>query len=216
MITNLLQKVLVSTAVSTVIGFSTILGGANSASALTIDSPTGNNGKQKAISNIVLYLKDNSGEITKLKIDNFSNVPGEVKSYDSTGLLQQYPSSKVVAYTVKAGNNKSGMGPGEGELVIVDQQISRGNLPTGSANETRQYSEVSQIQPSQQQSNPNQSQGSTTTSQQQPPSPLLVTLSPPNPTNSSTTRVSVPEPGSIAAIAIFGLGGLIRKKKISS
>ena len=105
---NLLQKVLVSTTVGTVIGFSTILGAIDSASALTVDSPA-NNGKQKAISNVVLYLKNNSGEITKVKVDNFSNVPGEVKSYDSTALLQQYPNSEVVAYTVKAGNNKSNM-----------------------------------------------------------------------------------------------------------
>lgn len=207
MVSNLLQKVLVSTTVGTVIGFSTIFGAMNSAAALTIDSPTANNGKQKAISNVVLYLKGDSGEITKLKVDNFSNVPGEVKSYDSTALLQQYPGSEVVAYTVKAGNNTSDMGPGEGELVIVDQQFSRQDLPVGAAGIEREYSQVSQIQLS-------QPEEQTTSSQPEEQPPVVVPAL--SQTNSSTEPVSVPEPGSIAAIAIFGLGGLLRKKKASS
>ncbi|NJN07832.1 MAG: hypothetical protein HC836_09450 [Richelia sp. RM2_1_2] len=203
MINNLLQKVLVSTAVGTVIGFSTIIGTINSAAALTINSPSVNQrGQTQDISNIVLYLKDNSGTISKVKIDSVSGT----KSYDATNFLNKYyPDSQVVAYTVKAGNNKSDMGPGEGELFVLNQQST---LPKGAVNETYQYSQVSQIQPSPQQPAPTpvveesdiQPGRNTYALAQEPP----------------IEKVKVPEPGSIVAIAIFGIGGLLAKKKVSS
>lgn len=216
MINNLFQKVIVSTAVGTVIGFSTILGAMNSASALTIDSPSVNRrGNTQDISNIVLYLKDNSGTISKVKIDSVSGTT----SYDATNFLEQeYPDSEVVAYTVKAGNNKSGMGPGEGELFVLNEQFDENNLPRSAADETYQYSQVSQIQPKQEESTPNQPEDTTPTNEEpsspEPKRKFLVTAPPQ--TNSSTEPVSVPEPGSIAAIAIFGLSGLLGKNKISS
>ncbi|MBE9211414.1 PEP-CTERM sorting domain-containing protein [Plectonema cf. radiosum LEGE 06105] len=212
MINNLLQKILAPTAVGTVIGFSSILGTISSASALTINSPSVNReGKTQDISNIVLYLKDNSGTISKVKIDSVSGT----KSYDTTNFLNKYyQGSEVVAYTVKSGDNKSDMGPGEGELFVLNQQS---NLPKGAANDTYKYSEVSQIQPSPQAPAP------TPIVEEPAPTPIVqepdiqpgrntyaLAQEPP------TEKVKVPEPGSIAAIAIFGIGGLLAKKKVSS
>ncbi|MBF2018043.1 MAG: hypothetical protein IGS23_23190 [Rivularia sp. T60_A2020_040] len=213
MINNLLQKVLVSTAVGTVIGFSAIIGTVNSAmAALTINSPSVNNkGQTQDISNIVLYLQDNSGTISKVKIDSVSGT----KSYDATNFLNKYyPDSQVVAYTVKAGNNKSDMGPGEGDLFVLNQQST---LPKGAANTTYQYSQVSQIQPSAQAPAP------TPVVQEPAPTPVVEEpdIQPGRNTYAlaeepPTEKVKVPEPGSIVAIAIFGIGGLVAKKKVSS
>ena len=59
MITNLLKKVLVYSTIGTVIGFSTILGAANSAAALIVESESTNNkGVIQDISHIVFYMKD--------------------------------------------------------------------------------------------------------------------------------------------------------------
>ena len=211
---NLLQKVLVSATVGTVIGFSTILGAVSSASALTVESPEPESGPTKAISNIVFYLED-EGNITKLKIEDFSE---ESTSYNPENFLTDngYSIDDVVAYTVKAGNNKdkdkeSGMGPGEGELFILDNQFNESNLPKGATGtyplNPTQADDTDPVEDNTSNNDNAGSEGSTSSS--------IVTTLPPQ-TNSSTQPVSVPEPGSIGAIAIFGLGGLLRKKKASS
>ncbi|MGB3650654.1 MAG: hypothetical protein WBA41_05520 [Rivularia sp. (in: cyanobacteria)] len=218
-----MQKVLVSTTVGTVIGFSTIIGAMNSASALTVESESFNkNGKQQDISHIAFFVKDNSGNVTKVKIDSVS---GGAKSYDATNFLKTYyPDSEVVAYQVKASNNKS--------FVALSEGYFEDNLPTkeNSADVTYQYSNVSNLpepEPQQPEEQPAPSQPEeqtaptqpeeqpedTTPTNEEPTSPPIV-ITPQ--TNSSTQPVSVPEPGSMAAIAIFGLGGLLGKKKISS
>ncbi|MDY6902103.1 MAG: PEP-CTERM sorting domain-containing protein [Cyanobacteriota bacterium] len=48
------------------------------------------------------------------------------------------------------------------------------------------------------------------------PTPPTITIPPSNQTKPPAKAVAVPEPGSLAAIAIFGLGGLLGKKKKSS
>jgi|GEM_PF-3727743 len=259
MINNLLQKVLFSTAVGTVIGLSSILGTISSAAALTINSPSVNQrGQIQDISNIVLYLKDNSGTITKVKIDSVSGT----KSYDATNFLNKYYSSyEVVAYTVKSANNKSeGMGSGEGELfdsngnkLNADSNKEYLNKDGDKADITYQYSTVSQIQPSPQAPAPApvvqepaptpvvQAPAPTPVVQAPAPAPVVQEPAPtpviqePAPTpvvqepdiqpikntyviaqEPSPKKVKVPEPGSIAAIAIFGIGGLLAKKKVSS
>ena len=138
MVSNLLQKVLVSTTVGTVIGFSTIFGAVNSASAAlvgSIQTPV-----KQAISHVVFYLKDSSGNIAKVKVDNFSTISDNVKIYDPTGFLQnKYPNSEVVAYEVKAGNKSY--------FTSTSAQYSERNLPINDKTVEIQYKDVYQIQP---------------------------------------------------------------------
>ncbi|MBV6625949.1 MAG: PEP-CTERM sorting domain-containing protein [Rivularia sp. (in: Bacteria)] len=215
MVSKLLEKVFVSTTVGAAIGFSTILGAINSASALTVESESFNkNGKQQEISHIAFFVKDNSGNVTKVKIDSVSGT----KSYDATNFLKTYyPDSEVVAYQVKASNKKS--------FVALSEGYSEDNLPTkeNSADVTYQYSQVSNLpepKPQQPEEKPSSNQvddsNSTEEKENYPkPKPKFV-VAPSTQTNSSSQTVSVPEPGSIGAIVIFGLGGLLRKKKKSS
>ncbi|MEQ8440306.1 MAG: LamG-like jellyroll fold domain-containing protein [Alphaproteobacteria bacterium] len=89
-----------------------------------------------AISNIVLYLSDEAGNITKVKIEGFPGGDDEIHDPDHLPIQQfvdqNYPNSDLVgALTVKAGNNKTpGYGPGEGELFIVDESFTEDGLPT--------------------------------------------------------------------------------------
>ena len=207
MIANLLQKVLVPTAVGTVVGFGVIFGAANSAAALTVESESYNNqGNQQDISHIVLYMKDNSGDITKVKIDSVSGI----KSYDATNFLKaEYPDSEVVAYQVKASTFKS--------LNFLSNEYSKEDLPNVDKNKadvTFQYSAVSNLSnltPTPEQTNNNTANNSESSLNTQPGTPTYVVAQ-----ESSTNKVKVPEPGSIVAIAIFGISGLIAKKQYSS
>jgi hypothetical protein len=265
-----IAKLLLPTVAGTVVGFSTILasfGTAFATESVIITSPV-----KQAISNVVLYLQDSSGNFIKVKVDNFS-VVHETKTYDPTNVLQKYPDYTLVAYTVKAGNNKeSGMGPGEGELVPVPGSgIQMDQLPTGNATYTYEYKAIyststvssssttsntvsSETSSSTQPSTVNESTvvSSETSGSTQPstvnestvvssetsgstqPSTVNestvvssetsgetqsapVAQSPVISHNTQTTKpVSVPEPGTITAIALFGLGGLFTKKKLKS
>ena len=85
---------------------------------------------KSAISNIVFYLKDANADIKKVKIEEFPEIKEvDVENFLTTHYLSEYD---FVAYTLKAGNNKSGMGPGEGELFIVDESVAEADLPTTS------------------------------------------------------------------------------------
>ena len=56
-----------------------------------------------------------------------------------------YPGSELVALTVKAGNNTSDAGPGEGELFVLDPAVETEDLPLGpdaKAEETHEYSQL--------------------------------------------------------------------------
>jgi hypothetical protein len=133
-----IAKLLLPTVAGTVVGFSTILalfGTAFATESVIISSPV-----KQAISNVVLYLQDSSGNFIKVKVDNFDGVAGETKTYDPTSVLQKYPNYTLAAYTVKAGNNKeSGMGSGEGELVIVGSGIQQSQLPTYNTSDANTY-----------------------------------------------------------------------------
>ena len=105
MVSNLLQKVLVSTTVGAVVGFSSIFGAMSSAAALTVESESYNkNGKQQDISHIVFDLKDkNSGETITVKIDSVDSGT----TYDATDFLSTYyPNAEVVGSHVKSSNNE--------------------------------------------------------------------------------------------------------------
>ncbi|MBE9004118.1 hypothetical protein IQ259_03510 [Fortiea sp. LEGE XX443] len=286
-----IAKFLFPTVAGTFIGFSTILGSFGTAFALqstVITSPV-----KQAISNVVLYLQDSSGNFIKVKVDNFSALP-ETKTYDPTSVLQKYSGYTLVAYTVKAGNNKSsGMGSGEGELFIISSGIQQNQLPTYNTTDanTYQYKSVystttaassttatnttsanttatttssvdssvntvsSETSGSTQPAPVNESTVvSAETGSETPSAPLnesaVVSLetsgsTQPEAVNESTVissetssdtqstlvakstivssnnikttqPVSVPEPGTITAIALFGLGSLFTKKKLTS
>jgi hypothetical protein len=277
---NKIAKLLFPTLTGAVISLSTVLVTTTSvfAQSTVITSPN-----TRAISNVVLYLQDSSGNFIKVKVDNFSDVSDETKTYDPTNVLQKYPNYTLAAYTVKAGNNKeSGMGSGEGELVIVGSGIQQSQLPTYNTSDanTYQYKAVystSTVSSSTTNTNTTNtstvSSGNTTTSNTsnsndstttttvssetggstQPstvnestvvssetggstqPAPVNESTSVSSETggetqsapvaqspvisshNSQTTKpVSVPEPSTITAIALFGLGGLFTKKKLKS
>ncbi|RCJ26480.1 hypothetical protein A6S26_13820 [Nostoc sp. ATCC 43529] len=230
-----INKFVLTTVAGSVVGFSIMLGSFETAFAsqsIIITSPV-----KQAISNVVLYLQNSSGNIIKVKIDNFSAVQ-ETKTYDPTSVLQKYSDYTLVAYTVKAGNNKlSDMGSGEGELFIIpDSGIQQSQLPTYNTTDqnTYQYKDVY--------STSNISSSNTTTSTTTNNNISTTTSSVDNsvntvnsetsgdiqsaPVNESTVvsynnaettkPVSVPEPGTITAIALFGLGSLFTKKKLTS
>ncbi|OKH52596.1 hypothetical protein NIES2101_14300 [Calothrix sp. HK-06] len=194
---NKLMSTTIRYALGTVIGFATIVSmmGVSLAQALTIDSPNG-----KEISNIVLYVKTSSGTIIKVKIDNFSAGPSTL-SYNPTSILQQYPSSQLVAYTIKAGNNKSDIGPGEGELKILDSSLTQNELPTGTSQITLEYTEVLKLAQTQTQAQtPIQTETPTQTANIQPPT-------------DTRDAVTVPEPATATALGIFGLGFIFKSRK---
>jgi hypothetical protein len=263
-----ITKLLLTTVAGTVVGFSTILPSFETAFAsqsVIINSPV-----KQAISNVVLYLQDSSGNFIKVKIDNFSALP-ETKTYDPTSVLQKYPDYTLVAYTVKAGNNKSsGMGSGEGELFIISSGIQKSQLPTyntidantyqykavyntttiasnttatntsstspisssSTTNSTASTSNVSTNTSSVDSSVNNVSSETSGSTQPAPVNESTVVSSetsddtPSAPIDKSTfvssnntaitKPVSVPEPVTITAIALFGLGGLFTKKKLTS
>lgn len=99
-----------------------------------------------AISNIVLYLQDGTGDIVKVKIDSFD---GSVHDADDVDLQEfidvNFPVTTLVAATVKAGYNHLGMGPGEGELFILVDSVDLSDLeaagkPNGAGEESRGWS----------------------------------------------------------------------------
>jgi Ca2+-binding RTX toxin-like protein len=101
-----------------------------------------------AISNIVLYVADENGEVTKVKIDDFSDgaeAVHDVNDLDLAGFVaDNYPGSDLLAMTVKAGNNHTpDYGPGEGELLIVQSGVTEGDLPVSDhADVTYDYTDV--------------------------------------------------------------------------
>lgn len=86
------------------------------------------------VSNVVLYVRDAEGEITKVKIEAFPDGADGIRDIDNLDLegfvAENYNGSDLVALTVKAGNNMTpGFGPGEGELIIIDPATDQEDLP---------------------------------------------------------------------------------------
>jgi len=87
-----------------------------------------------ALSNVVLYLDDGSGNIEKVRVEDFPGGEGEINDVNDIDLLgfinDNYPGSELVALTVKAGNNGGPLvGPGEGELFLIDPGTVASTLP---------------------------------------------------------------------------------------
>ena len=127
------------------------LGGGAGDDVLTVDED-GGSGNESAdlfstydhdLSNIVLYLDDGGGNITKVRIEAFDQAGESYNDPDDLPLQnfinENYPGQEMVAATVKAGNNFSGMGPGEGELVILDDSYTQDDLPTTNVADSNTY-----------------------------------------------------------------------------
>jgi len=126
-----------------------VLGGGAGDDVLTVDEDGGSESADQFstydhdLSNMVLYLDDGSGNITKVKIDSFDQSSESYNDPDDLPIQnfinENYPGQEMVAATVKAGNNASGMGPGEGELVILDDSYTQDDLPTTNVADSNTY-----------------------------------------------------------------------------
>jgi VCBS repeat-containing protein len=83
---------------------------------------TNKKGAEKAISNVVFYLKDSDGEFSKVKIDGWNSGETDLDNIDYDAFLDaNFAGSELVAVSIKAGNNhNANLGPGEGQLFLLD------------------------------------------------------------------------------------------------
>lgn len=89
-----------------------------------------------AISNVVLYLADGEGavSVTKIKLEDFPEGNDEIHDPNELPIAafveSEFPGSSLVAISIKAGSNSDpDLGPGEGELFILDGSFSEADLP---------------------------------------------------------------------------------------
>jgi len=74
------------------------------------------------ISNVVLYLEDEFGDVVKVKVDGWDDV-ADLDDTDIDLFLEAYGYSEyeLLAVSIKAGNNHNkDLGPGEGQLFLLD------------------------------------------------------------------------------------------------
>jgi VCBS repeat-containing protein len=78
-------------------------------------------GVAQGISNVVLYLQDGE-DITKVKIDSWDGSVKDLDDVDLGNFLDTYfADSELIAVSIKAGNNHNAdLGPGEGQLFLLD------------------------------------------------------------------------------------------------
>ena len=104
-----------------------------------------------AISNVVMYLKNDDGSVEKVKVDDFSAGSEDVYDVNDVDLLgfinDNYPGAELVGLSVKAGNNGGGalgniLGPGEGEFFLIDPGTIVNMLPLSAhADETLSFTQ---------------------------------------------------------------------------
>ena len=86
------------------------------------------------LSNVVMYLDDGNGNFEKVRVEDFpggNDTINDVNDIDLLGFISEnYPGMELVALTVKAGNNGGPLvGPGEGELFLIDPGVAASGLP---------------------------------------------------------------------------------------
>ena len=86
------------------------------------------------LSNVVMYLEDENGDIIKVKVEDFPDNSDGIRDPDDLDfesfVAENYPGSELVAVTVKAGDNANpDYGPGEGQLFILDDSKTESDLP---------------------------------------------------------------------------------------
>ncbi|WP_417672312.1 Ig-like domain-containing protein [Roseibium sp.] len=94
-----------------------------------------------AISNIVLYLQGPDGDFTKVKIDGWDNGESDLDNVNLDAFLDdEFFDFDLVAVSIKAGNNHNrDLGPGEGQLFLLDgdediDYVAGGSAPDGLTN----------------------------------------------------------------------------------
>ena len=77
---------------------------------------------EHAISNTVFYLENPDGEILKVKVDGWDSGESDLDNVDYFHFVEtNFADSKLVAVSIKAGNNHNqDLGPGEGQLFLLD------------------------------------------------------------------------------------------------
>ncbi|MGJ3259318.1 MAG: LamG-like jellyroll fold domain-containing protein [Rhodospirillales bacterium] len=87
-----------------------------------------------AISNVVMYLDDGNGNVEKVRVESFPDGGDSINDVNDMDLLgfvaDNYPGMELTAVTVKAGNNGGPLvGPGEGQLFLIDPGTVANELP---------------------------------------------------------------------------------------
>jgi VCBS repeat-containing protein len=77
---------------------------------------------EHAISNVVFYVEGEDGDITKVKVDGWDSGESDLDNVDYFAFIDsEYADSELVAVSIKAGNNHNkDLGPGEGQLFLLD------------------------------------------------------------------------------------------------
>lgn len=83
---------------------------------------TNHKGDAHAISNVVFYLQDEDGNITKAKIDGWDGSYSDLDDLNIFNFTDTFfEGQELVAASIKAGNNHNkDLGPGEGQLFLLD------------------------------------------------------------------------------------------------
>lgn len=79
-------------------------------------------GQAQAISNVVFYLKDDDGEVMKVKVDGWNDGTTDLDDVKIGSFIDShYEGYELLAVSIKAGNNHNvDLGPGEGQLFLMD------------------------------------------------------------------------------------------------
>jgi hypothetical protein len=74
------------------------------------------------ISNVVFYLEEQDGDIIKVKVDGWDSGESDLDNVDIFSFLgEEFSDAGLVAVSIKAGNNHNkDLGPGEGQLFLLD------------------------------------------------------------------------------------------------
>ena len=87
------------------------------------------------ISNVVFYLREDDGDLLKVKVDGWSGVTDLDSVNYGDFLSERFGSADLLAVSIKAGNNHNAdLGPGEGQLFLIDgdtdiDYVEGGDLP---------------------------------------------------------------------------------------
>ena len=93
------------------------------------------------ISNVVFYVHDEEGDVLKVKVDDWNGVT-DLDAVDYASFLSaEFGDAELLAVSIKAGNNhNSDLGPGEGQLFLLDgdediDYLQGGDVPDGLTSE---------------------------------------------------------------------------------
>jgi len=95
-------------------------------------------GQAQAISNTVFYLQGDDDEIIKVKVDGWNGGTSDLDDVNIGAFVDEYYDGyELLAVSIKAGNNQNAaLGPGEGQLFLLDgdediDYVAGGSAPEG-------------------------------------------------------------------------------------